>query len=331
MSPCTRCPSTGSCGPPPTNDLRRVAAHLRPGQRISVRDLLYGLILRSGNDAAYDLARCRRRLGGPLRAPDEPARGGARPRRHPLRQSGRARPAATIRAPATWRRSPGACSTSRPSPGSPPPAAPADSLDPPRRIDTLNDLLLEEPWVTGVKTGHTFDAGYVLVGSGRRKGVELISAVIGAPTDDRRDATPSTCSNTDSPVSAATSGPCRSGPCRPVDPLRGRPAAAAGRALGGGGRAPRPAPDRRVARPRRSRGRSAGGRCSAARPSASTAGAPPRPPFAPGADSRGRRFDRVRSFVSETPVSLAVALFVILIGAVVLRLAVEAPGQSGSK
>ena len=30
---------------------------LRAGQRISVRDLLYGLILRSGNDAAYDLAR----------------------------------------------------------------------------------------------------------------------------------------------------------------------------------------------------------------------------------------------------------------------------------
>jgi D-alanyl-D-alanine carboxypeptidase (penicillin-binding protein 5/6) len=30
---------------------------LRSGQRISVRDLLYGLILRSGNDAAYDLAR----------------------------------------------------------------------------------------------------------------------------------------------------------------------------------------------------------------------------------------------------------------------------------
>ena len=30
--------------------------NLRPGQRIGVRDLLYGLILRSGNDAAYDLA-----------------------------------------------------------------------------------------------------------------------------------------------------------------------------------------------------------------------------------------------------------------------------------
>jgi D-alanyl-D-alanine carboxypeptidase (penicillin-binding protein 5/6) len=40
--------------------------------------------------------------------------------------------------------------------------------------------------VTGVKTGHTFDAAYVLVGSGRRKGVELISVAIGAPTDEDR-------------------------------------------------------------------------------------------------------------------------------------------------
>ena len=40
--------------------------------------------------------------------------------------------------------------------------------------------------MTGVKTGHTFNAGYVLVGSGRRRGVELISVVIGAPTDEAR-------------------------------------------------------------------------------------------------------------------------------------------------
>jgi D-alanyl-D-alanine carboxypeptidase (penicillin-binding protein 5/6) len=38
-----------------------------------------------------------------------------------------------------------------------------------------------------VKTGHTFGAGYVLVGAGRRKGAELISAVIGAPTETDRD------------------------------------------------------------------------------------------------------------------------------------------------
>ena len=61
------------------------------------------------------------------------------------------------------------------------------SLRPPRRITTINELLHLAPWVTGVKTGHTFDAGYVLVGSGRRKGVELISVVIGAPTDEARD------------------------------------------------------------------------------------------------------------------------------------------------
>ncbi|HVC06857.1 MAG TPA: hypothetical protein VND98_04645 [Solirubrobacterales bacterium] len=35
-----------------------------------------------------------------------------------------------------------------------------------------------------MKTGHTSGAGYVLVGSGRRKGFELISAAIGAPTDE---------------------------------------------------------------------------------------------------------------------------------------------------
>ena len=36
------------------------------------------------------------------------------------------------------------------------------SLRPPRRIETLNYLLELAPWATGVKTGHTFDAGYVL-------------------------------------------------------------------------------------------------------------------------------------------------------------------------
>ncbi|HWB68956.1 MAG TPA: hypothetical protein VG518_03175, partial [Solirubrobacterales bacterium] len=39
---------------------------------------------------------------------------------------------------------------------------------------------------TGVKTGHTFGALYVLVGSGRRKGADLISVAIGAPGDEDR-------------------------------------------------------------------------------------------------------------------------------------------------
>jgi D-alanyl-D-alanine carboxypeptidase (penicillin-binding protein 5/6) len=60
------------------------------------------------------------------------------------------------------------------------------SVDPQRRISTINELLLLAPWATGMKTGHTFKAGYVLVGSGRRKGVELISVVIGAENDETR-------------------------------------------------------------------------------------------------------------------------------------------------
>ena len=47
------------------------------------------------------------------------------------------------------------------------------------------------PFVNGVKTGYTLDAGNVLVGSGEQKGVELVSAVLGAPSESERDsATP---------------------------------------------------------------------------------------------------------------------------------------------
>jgi serine-type D-Ala-D-Ala carboxypeptidase (penicillin-binding protein 5/6) len=57
-----------------------------------------------------------------------------------------------------------------------------------REITNRNTLLFEAPWVNGVKTGHTLDAGYVLVGSGTRKGATLVSAVLGAPGEAARDA-----------------------------------------------------------------------------------------------------------------------------------------------
>jgi D-alanyl-D-alanine carboxypeptidase (penicillin-binding protein 5/6) len=60
------------------------------------------------------------------------------------------------------------------------------SLRPPRKIETINELLEMAPWVTGVKTGHTWKAGYVLVGSGSRHGVKLIAVDIDAPTDETR-------------------------------------------------------------------------------------------------------------------------------------------------
>ena len=59
----------------------------------------------------------------------------------------------------------------------------------PRTVDNRNNLVLTIPWVNGVKTGYTLEAGNVLVGSGEpRRAVELISAVLGAPSESGRDA-----------------------------------------------------------------------------------------------------------------------------------------------
>jgi D-alanyl-D-alanine carboxypeptidase (penicillin-binding protein 5/6) len=160
---------------------------LRAGQRISVRDLLYGLILRSGNDAAYDLAlaaagsesrfvRQMNRYAAALGLADTHY---ANP--IGLDQRGNHSSAydlATLarrllRIPVFAR-----IANSR--------QAVLRSVRPRRRIETIDELLDLAPWVNGVKTGHTFGARYVLVGSGRRKGVELIAAVVGAETDEDR-------------------------------------------------------------------------------------------------------------------------------------------------
>jgi D-alanyl-D-alanine carboxypeptidase (penicillin-binding protein 5/6) len=67
------------------------------------------------------------------------------------------------------------------------PAATLSSGDHPRTVTSRNTLLGRAPWVNGVKTGHTLDAGYVLVGSGTRGSTTLISAVLGTPSEFARD------------------------------------------------------------------------------------------------------------------------------------------------
>jgi D-alanyl-D-alanine carboxypeptidase (penicillin-binding protein 5/6) len=57
-----------------------------------------------------------------------------------------------------------------------------------RVVTNLNDLVAHYPWINGVKTGHTIDAGYVLVASGRRHGMTLLSAVLGTASEAARDA-----------------------------------------------------------------------------------------------------------------------------------------------
>ncbi len=57
-----------------------------------------------------------------------------------------------------------------------------------RTVVNRNDLVGRYPWIDGVKTGHTLDAGYVLVASGHRGGMALISAVLGTDSETSRDA-----------------------------------------------------------------------------------------------------------------------------------------------
>ena len=57
-----------------------------------------------------------------------------------------------------------------------------------RTVTNRNDLVGRYPWIDGVKTGHTLDAGYVLVAAGHRGGMALISAVLGTDSETSRDA-----------------------------------------------------------------------------------------------------------------------------------------------
>jgi D-alanyl-D-alanine carboxypeptidase (penicillin-binding protein 5/6) len=59
----------------------------------------------------------------------------------------------------------------------------------PRTVENRNQLIGAYPFVNGVKTGHTTQAGYVLVGSARgRSGARVISVVMGEPSEAGRDA-----------------------------------------------------------------------------------------------------------------------------------------------
>ncbi len=56
-----------------------------------------------------------------------------------------------------------------------------------RHVVNTNDLVDRAPWIHGVKTGHTADAGYVLVSEGRRDGFTLVASVLGTSSEEERD------------------------------------------------------------------------------------------------------------------------------------------------
>jgi D-alanyl-D-alanine carboxypeptidase (penicillin-binding protein 5/6) len=160
---------------------------LRAGQRISIRDLLYGLILRSGNDAAHtlavDVAGSQKKFVAEMNRYAAALGLADTHYANPigLDQKGNyssARDLATLTQHLLRVRAFAKIADAR--------SHELTSVRPKRRLHTIDQLLEMAPWITGVKTGHTWGARYVLVGSGRRRGVELIAVSIGAPTDEAR-------------------------------------------------------------------------------------------------------------------------------------------------
>jgi D-alanyl-D-alanine carboxypeptidase (penicillin-binding protein 5/6) len=162
---------------------------LRPGERLRVRDLLYGLLLPSASDAAETLAvgvsgsvpafvtamnRAAQQLGltdtsyaNPIGLDD--------PDNHSSARDLVTLASILLKNPLFAR----IVNT---------PSATLHSGDHPRTVTSRDTLLNEVPWINGVKTGHTLGAGYVLVGSGTQDSTTLISAVLGAPDEPTRDA-----------------------------------------------------------------------------------------------------------------------------------------------
>ncbi|HKF80362.1 MAG TPA: D-alanyl-D-alanine carboxypeptidase family protein [Thermoleophilaceae bacterium] len=57
-----------------------------------------------------------------------------------------------------------------------------------RVVDNRNLLVGRYPFVDGVKTGHTIDAGYVLVGAAHAGSASVVTVVLGEPSEAARDA-----------------------------------------------------------------------------------------------------------------------------------------------
>jgi serine-type D-Ala-D-Ala carboxypeptidase (penicillin-binding protein 5/6) len=162
---------------------------LEPGERDTVHDLLYGLLLPSGGDAAVTLA-----AGDAGSVPAFVARMNATAARLGLRHTHYATPIG-LDTSGNYSSAADLATLARALLRDPrfarivdAPRATLTSGAVVRHVVNRNDLLFRYPWVIGVKTGYTLDARNVLVAAGRRHGVTLISAVLGAPTEAARDA-----------------------------------------------------------------------------------------------------------------------------------------------
>ena len=162
---------------------------LRAGEKMTVRELLYALILESANDAAATIATG---VGGSV--PQFVKRMNAEAARLGLDNTSYANPIG-LDAPGNYSSAADLAELASLLLENPLFSKVADtqvvtlrSGDSPRRIDTRNTLLNSDPSADGVKTGHTQQAGYVLVGSATREGTRLVSVVLGTGSEAARDA-----------------------------------------------------------------------------------------------------------------------------------------------
>lgn len=162
---------------------------LQAGERLTFADLLRGLLLASGNDAANTLA--------VAVAGSEPAfvrRMNRRARELGLRNTHFANPIGLdeagnyssaedlVKMALLLRRN----SFVREIMAQPRAVLRSGARE--RVVLNRNTLVGRFDYVTGVKTGRTLAAGYVLVGAANRNGVEVVSAVLGAASEAARDA-----------------------------------------------------------------------------------------------------------------------------------------------
>ena len=162
-------------------------ANLHAGDRMTMRDLLGGMLLPSGNDAAAAIARA---VAGSV--PDFVGLMNDRARAigiearftNPIGLDApghHASAADLVKLTLLLRRFPAfrqIVDEKRLTLG---------SASPPITVENRNRLVLQYPWVDGVKTGHTRASGYALVGSARRRGVSVISVVLGDGSEASRD------------------------------------------------------------------------------------------------------------------------------------------------
>lgn len=162
-------------------------ANLQAGDRMTLRDLLTGMLLPSGNDAASAIARA---VAGSVPRfvalmNDRARELGLEARfRNPIgldADGHHASAADLVKITLLLRRFDAFRQiVARKS-------ATLTSASPDITVVNRNRLVQQYPWVDGVKTGHTRASGYALVGSARRRGISVISVVLGTDSEAQRD------------------------------------------------------------------------------------------------------------------------------------------------